>query len=120
MDAEFVRIDGGHLLSLTRSQERQDEALSRLAGIDFKTTDWRENFVGFTVEDKNAKPYTYCWASKKLPVSNAVVKPKRGEQVRLKGYVPSMDAFGADKHDLWFYIQDLRVIKPVVEHGTSE
>ena len=120
MDAEFVKIDGGQLLSLTRAQEIQDRQLSRIAGENFKTTDWRDDFLGFSVLDKSGQSYEYCWVSKKLPVANTVLKLKEGDRVRLIGHVSDMEAFGADKHQLWFYVQTVRIITPAKKAGVQQ
>ncbi len=117
MDAEFDKIDGGNLLSLTRSQESQDKWLSSIAGEHFKTTDWRDDCLGFSVVDKNGESYGYCWVPKKRPAGLAVAKLKQGDKVRLIGNVSDMEVFGADKYQLWFYIQSVRLIAPAIRNA---
>ena len=115
MDAEFVKIDGANLLYLTRMQEIDNRALSNLAGYEIKTTDWREDFLGFSVRDNNGKSYGYCFASKHLSVGKTVASLKSGDSVRITGHLLTMDAFGGDKHQRWLCVQSVRVVAPAVK-----
>lgn len=122
MDAEFVEINSDELLELTRNSNDQIQEMSTIAGDnpdDYKT-DWREDFLGLHVTDKNGDFYNYCFASKRMDVANDLMKLHSGDKIRLIGYVDNMGAsLGDDEYQPWFQIYQIEIIESKAEQDAK-
>jgi len=68
----------------------------------------------FTIKDKAGRSYDRCILPKMKPAATVVPKLRRGDKIRVIGTLSDLEVFGADKHDLWFYVQRIQMIKPAL------
>lgn len=121
MDAEFEEINSDELLDLTRDSEADAREIAAIAGEQADNMDFRDDFLGVHVADKNGDSFNYCFASKKPPMVDDLMKLHKGDRVRLWGYVDNFGGgFGGDEYQLWFQIYRIEIIETVAEKKARE